>query len=105
MYMNIFYQSGYVGLALLVLFGLYVTVCSFRRHDRLGHMAILLLSVWFLTGIGESANISHSVGYSKFGLGVAIAFCSKKRFMVDAWTSGFRPTAFLPEPFPQGRFV
>lgn len=104
MYLNIFVQSGYVGLALLCLFWMYSTIRLLRRHDRLGHIAILLVAVWFLTGSGEAANISPSAGYSKFGLGVALAFCSKKRFMVDAWTSGFRPAAFPPAPFPQRRF-
>ena len=85
MYMNIFYQSGYVGLALLVLFGLYVAVCSFRRHDRFGHMAILLVTVWFLTGLGESANIFPNNGYGKFCLGIAIALCSRRRFQANAF--------------------
>ena len=91
MYTNIFVQSGYLGLVLLGLFGLYVVTCSLIRHDRFGRMAILLVTVWFLTGLGEAANIFHNNGYGKFCLGIAIALCSRKKFQTEVCDSVYDP--------------
>lgn len=96
MYMNIFVQSGYVGLVLLGLFGLSVVICSFRRHDRFGRVAILLVTVWFLTGLGEAANIFPENGYGKFCLGIAIALCSRRKFQTDVF--------YAPAHYPANRY-
>lgn len=74
MYVNIYVQSGLVGLALIFLF--YASAVIFRRWMSLEYrgLALTFITVWILTGLGESANLAASSNISYF-LGVGIAYC------------------------------
>lgn len=90
MYFDIIIHSGWVGFSLFVLFCVAFLV-SARRSGGRKNVAILFWLVWILTGIGEAANIAPSAGYAKYGLGIALAMCSKRRFGNEMeWESGVR---------------
>ena len=79
MYMQIFRQSGFVGILLFVLFS---TALLFRglQIGMRGKIVIMFFGVWALTGIGEAQPILRG-GNTKMLLGLAIAFCSRKFYL------------------------
>lgn len=86
MYFAILLQSGIVGATLLVVFALSLFFSSSRIGPR-GKVAKLFLFVWLFTGVGEGANFAPSSGYAKYGLGIAIALCSRRRNIYDPFDS------------------
>lgn len=73
---QLFLQSGFVG---LILYSCFVIAICFanRGNKRIRNLILMLFFVWFLTGVGESANIMRGPLGGKLYLGMAIAFCSK----------------------------
>lgn len=89
MYFDVIIHSGWVGFALFVLFCVTFLVSVSHSRGR-KNIAMFFWLVWILTGIGEAANISPSSGYAKYGLGIALALCSKRRFKNDfEWERDF----------------
>lgn len=100
-YMQVFYQSGIVGSVLLLLFVLaFVSRCLTSRQNPYRHMALALLGVWLMTGVGESANINGGSGRALVALGLAMALLSNRRLRPER----ARPPAVvnyrLPAPPP-----
>lgn len=80
MYMQIWYQSGYVGCALFLVFVFGFTAQALRaRNNPYRYAALVLFGAWLLTGVGEAANINSGGGYAKVALGLALALCSRRR--------------------------
>lgn len=77
MYMQIFNQSGYVGILLLFVLSIRIYIIS-RKGGSVGAMGLFFFAVWMLTGVGESSNMIAGIG--NYGLGIGIALCGGARY-------------------------
>lgn len=77
MYMQIFNQSGYVGIILLFVFSIRIYLVS-RNGGSIAAMGVFFFGIWLLTGVGEASNMIAGIG--NYGLGIGIALCGGARF-------------------------
>ena len=81
-YPQIYAQSGVVGIVLLVVF-MIASGCGGLRLQKRGHLALMMIAIWFVTGVGESANITQIGSGGKTLLGFGIGFCCRGRYYLD----------------------
>lgn len=77
MYMQIFNQSGYVGILLLFVLSIRIYLIS-RKGGSVGAMGLFFFAIWMLTGVGEASNMIAGIG--NYGLGIGIALCGGARY-------------------------
>ena len=77
-YFQVFYQSGFLGMFLMMIFFGLISIKMFSRN-RMKGIAALMFGIWAITGLGESQNILLG-GVSKYFLGMGIAFCTNLKF-------------------------
>lgn len=82
MYPQIYAQSGVVGIGLLVVF-MILSGCSGMRLQKRGHLALMMIAIWFVTGVAESLNILQGGSGGKAFLGFGIGFCCRGRYYLD----------------------
>lgn len=71
-YFQVFFQSGFVGLGLMLIF--YVSIaCQAFSANRMKCIGVLMVGIWVVTGVGEAQNILLG-GVSKYFMGMGIAF-------------------------------
>lgn len=76
MYMTVFFRSGVVGSLLFFAFIL-KTIKEARRMGGRGRLALMFLSIWLLTGLGESAGMTS--GSTSILAGFAMGLLGRKQ--------------------------
>ena len=71
LYMTIFYNSGFMGLLFLLIFLVTSVTMGLRMRNR-GHMALMFIGAWMLTGLGESAGMTGTFYGVLCGFGIGL---------------------------------
>lgn len=71
LYMTVFYNSGLVGLVFLSMFLVTSITLGLRMKNR-GHMALMFIGTWMLTGLGESAGMTGTFYGVLCGFGIGL---------------------------------
>jgi O-antigen ligase len=83
-YMTVFYNSGFVGIILLLCFMIASVSLGFKLRDR-GRIALLFIGTWFMSGVAESLPIQGGVSgvLAGFGMGLLCRNPTNSELMTD----------------------
>lgn len=74
-YVQLFVQSGAIGVSLFLCFLVVFFRTSRNVFPALRHIAYLMFFVWFLVGMGESFGFIQMIAIAKYHMALAIAIC------------------------------